>query len=50
MDQKQFIRHYKVLANGTIDFFLGAGASISSGVPTGGDLVWYFKRELPFFW
>ncbi len=46
MDQKQFIRNYKVLAKGTIDFFLGAGASISSGVPTGGDLVWYFKREL----
>lgn len=46
MDQKQFIRNYKVLPKGTIDFFLGAGASISSGIPTGGDLVWYFKREL----
>lgn len=46
MDQKQFIRNYQVLPKGTIDFFLGAGASISSGIPTGGDLVWYFKREL----
>lgn len=46
MDQKQFIRNYKALTKGTIDFFLGAGASISSGIPTGGDLVWYFKREI----
>ena len=29
---------------GEIDFFLGAGASVNSGIPSGGDLVWYFKR------
>ena len=32
------------MENGEIDFFLGAGASVSSGIPSGGDLVWYFKR------
>lgn len=32
--------------DGEIDFFLGAGASIQSGIPTGGNLVWHFKREL----
>lgn len=46
MNQKQFIRNYKVINKGIIDFFLGAGASFSSNIPTGGDLVWYFKREI----
>ena len=46
IDEKQFIRDFKVLTPGTLDVFLGAGASFSSGIPTGGDLVWYFKREI----
>lgn len=29
-----------------IDFFLGAGASIESGIPSGHDIVWMLKREL----
>ena len=44
--QEQLIRDFKVMNNGEIDFFLGAGASIQSGIPTGGNLVWYFKRDL----
>ena len=32
------------MSPGEIDFFLGAGASINSGIPSGGALVWYFKR------
>jgi hypothetical protein len=35
-----------VLSNQSFDLFLGAGASISSGIPSGSDLVWLFKREL----
>lgn len=46
LTQEQFIRNYSVMANGEVDFFLGAGASIASGVPTGGDLIWEFKRTL----
>ena len=46
LTQEQFIRNFSVMSNGEVDFFLGAGASISSGIPTGGDLIWEFKRTL----
>ncbi len=46
LTQEQFTRNFSVMANGEVDFFLGAGASISSGIPTGGDLIWEFKRTL----
>ena len=46
ISQEQLIRNFKVMHDGEIDFFLGAGASIQSGIPTGGNLVWHFKREL----
>lgn len=46
LTQEQFIRNYSVMADGEVDFFLGAGASIASGIPTGGDLIWEFKRAL----
>ena len=46
LSQEQFIRNYSVMADGEVDFFLGAGASIASGIPTGGDLIWEFKRTL----
>lgn len=36
MDEKQFIRNFKAFSNGTIDVFLGSGASFSSGIATGG--------------
>ena len=44
--QEQFVRNFCVMSDGEVDFFLGAGASVSSGIPTGGDLVWEFKRTL----
>ena len=46
LTQEQFIRNFSVMANGEVDFFLGAGASIASGIPTGSDLIWEFKRSL----
>ena len=46
LTQEQLIRNYSVMANGEVDFLLGAGASIASGIPTGSDLVWEFKRTL----
>ncbi len=44
--QEQLIRNFKVMNDGEVDFFLGSGASAQSGIPTGANLVWYFKREL----
>lgn len=46
LTQEQFIRNFSVMADGEVDFFLGAGASIASGIPTSGDLIWEFKRTL----
>lgn len=46
MSQEQLIRNFKVMNDGEIDFYLGSGASIQSGIPTGANLVWHFKREL----
>ncbi|MEN5130748.1 SIR2 family protein [Elizabethkingia anophelis] len=46
IDKETFLRSFKVLSNQSFDLFLGAGASISSGIPSGGDLVWHFKREI----
>ncbi|HQE54280.1 SIR2 family protein [Tenuifilum sp.] len=46
IDKDTFLRGFKVLSNQSFDLFLGAGASISSGIHSGSDLVWHFKREL----
>lgn len=46
ISQEQLIRNFSVMENGEVYFFLGAGASVNSGIPTGGDLVWFFKREI----
>jgi len=46
IDKDTFLRSFKVLPNQSFDLFLGAGASISSGIHSGSDLVWQFKREL----
>jgi hypothetical protein len=46
IDKDTFLRSFKVLSNQSFDIFVGAGASISSGIPSGNDLVWYFKREI----
>jgi Uncharacterized conserved protein len=46
MNQKEFIRTFQVLGENSYDFFLGSGASIKAGIPTGGKLIWQFKREI----
>lgn len=46
LDKEAFLRGYKVLPNQSYDLFLGAGASVNSGIPTGSELVWHFKREI----
>lgn len=46
IDKDTFLRGFKVLSNQSFDLFLGAGASISSGIPSGNDLIWHFKREI----
>ena len=46
IDKDTFLRSYKVLSNRSFDLFLGAGASISSGIHSGNDLVLHFKREI----
>lgn len=40
------LRYLSVMNNGEIDFFLGSGASAQAGIPTGGTMVWDFKRLL----
>jgi hypothetical protein len=46
IDKDTFLRSFKVISNQSFDLFIGSGASISSGIPSGSDLIWYFKREL----
>lgn len=41
-----FLRNFNVMNNGCIDFFLGSGSSAQAGIPTGGGLVWEFKRNI----
>lgn len=45
-DAVSFIRNFLVDNSRNFDFFLGAGASIQAGIPTGQDLIWVFKREI----
>ena len=42
----EYIRTIENIPDGALSLFLGAGASIQSGVPSAGDLVWEFKRNL----
>src|SRR4051794_39553595 len=45
MDVEQFVRLYPQRAP-QIMWLLGAGSSAAAGVPTAGQMVWEFKREL----
>lgn len=40
-----FVRRFALRAN-KLMWFLGAGASASSGIPTAGDMIWEFKQQL----
>ncbi len=46
MNQSDFIRTFKIMGKNSFDFFLGSGASVQAGIPTGGNLVWYFKQQI----
>lgn len=43
-DSTSFIRNF--LVSSDIDFFLGSGASLLAGIPSGQNLVWQFKKEI----
>jgi hypothetical protein len=44
IEMARFLRSFKISPNGQMAFFLGSGASIQAGIPTGLNLVW--KRTL----
>lgn len=46
LDKNTFLRSFKVFSENSFDIFLGSGASVSSGIPTGRELIWHFKREI----
>ena len=46
IDKDKFLRSFKIQNKQSFDIFLGSGASVSSGIPTGGELVLHFKREI----
>ncbi|MBS1650482.1 MAG: SIR2 family protein [Bacteroidetes bacterium] len=41
-----FIRSWQILPANSMNVLLGAGASISSGIPTGWMLMWEFKKKI----
>lgn len=46
IDISTFVNSFKVKPDKTMSFLLGAGASVSSNIPSGGQMVWDFKRSL----
>ena len=46
LSMDEYIRTIENIPNGALSMFLGAGASIQSGVPSAGNLIWEFKRKL----
>lgn len=46
IDMPTFLRNFNVMNDGCIDIFLGSGSSAQAGIPTGGGLVWEFKRNI----
>lgn len=46
MKEDQFLRDFASRLHPDLIFFLGAGASKSSGIPTAWELTWYFKRDI----
>jgi hypothetical protein len=44
--EDQFLRDFASRLHPDLIFFLGAGASKSSGIPTAWELTWYFKRDI----
>jgi len=46
VDYGVFLSSFKVKPNGAMSFLAGSGISAQSGIPTGEQLVWEFKREI----
>lgn len=46
IDYKSFLRSFEIRPMESLGLFLGAGASVQAGIPTGGALIWEFKRKL----
>lgn len=46
IDTKTFMNSFKVKPDKSMTLLLGAGASVSSNIPSGGQMVWDFKRSL----
>lgn len=46
IDYGVFLSSFNVKPNGTMSFLLGSGISVQSGIPTGEQLIWEFKREI----
>lgn len=43
---EEYIRTIENISDGKLSLFLGAGASIQSGISSANDMVWEFKRKL----
>lgn len=46
IDTNTFVNSFKIKPDKSMSFLLGAGASVSSNIPSGGQMVWDFKRTL----
>lgn len=46
LSMEEYMRAIDNIAIGELGLFLGAGASIQSGVPSASDMIWEFKRKL----
>lgn len=46
IDLDTFLNRFEVRPANSYAFFLGSGTSVQSGIPTGGQLVWDFKRRI----
>lgn len=46
IDINTFVNSFKVKPNNSMSFLLGAGSSVSSGIMSGGHMVWDFKRSI----
>lgn len=46
ISEAQFIREFAVAPDASFIFFLGAGTSRTSGIPTANEMIWLFKRAI----
>lgn len=42
----EFLRSVEISKNDTFSFFIGAGASITSGIPSAADCIWQWKKNI----